>query len=217
MDPLELLRANPFLSQLTEAELGRLRKRAVTRRWKKGEVIFRKGDTYNDAIVILSGSALTVMHSASGVCHPTGIRARGDILGIIPVLDGGGRISAAVAREATCALCLDRREFNDIVADRPELRSHIIAVLCRGVRSLSHRTRGWSFSMSLLVWRAFFCSFINGTQWPTATQSSHRSIFHKRNCSAFRGSGWAANWSSCAMRASSGFVGGVLLFVTRWL
>src|SRR5262249_55095163 len=117
MDPSELLHANPLLSQLTEAELGRLRKRAVTRRWKKGEVIFRKGDTYHDAIVILSGSALTVMHSASGICHPTGIYGRGDILGIIPLLDGGGRVFTAVAREATCALCLDRREFNDVVAN----------------------------------------------------------------------------------------------------
>jgi CRP-like cAMP-binding protein len=41
-----------------------------------------------------------------------------------------------VAREATCALCLDRREFNDVVASRSELRGHIIAFLCRGIRSL---------------------------------------------------------------------------------
>jgi CRP/FNR family transcriptional regulator, cyclic AMP receptor protein len=136
MDPLELLRANPLFSQLTEAELGRLRKRAVTKRWKKDEVIFRKGDTCNGAIVILSGSALTVMHSAIGIRYPTGIYGRGDILGIVPLLDCEGRQFTAVAREATSALCLDRREFNDIVANRPELRGHIIAVLCRGIRLL---------------------------------------------------------------------------------
>lgn len=136
MDPLELLRANPLLSQLTETEIGGLRRRAVTRRWKKGEVIYRKGDTCNALIVILSGSALTVMHSESGTCHPTGMYGRGDILGVVPVLDGGRRQFTAVAREATAALCLDRREFNDVVASRPELRAYIIAYLCRGIREL---------------------------------------------------------------------------------
>lgn len=136
MDLLESLRANPLLSQLTEAEVGRLRKRAITKHWKKGEVIYRKGDTCNALIVILSGSALTVMHSGSGICHPTGMYGRGDILGVVPVLDGGHRQFTALAREATSALCLDRRDFNDVVASRPELRAYIIAYLCRGVRGL---------------------------------------------------------------------------------
>lgn len=136
MDSLELLRASPLLSQLTEAELCRLRKRAVTKRWRKDEVIFRKGDTCDGLIVILSGSAFTVMRSEGGFCRPTGIFGRGDILGFFAVLDGGGRVFTAVAREPTSGLCLDRREFNDIVASRPELKDHIISLLCRGARSL---------------------------------------------------------------------------------
>jgi CRP/FNR family transcriptional regulator, cyclic AMP receptor protein len=145
MDPLELFCAHPLLSQLTEAEVGRLRKRAITRRWKKGDVIFRKGDACNSVIFVLSGSALTVMHSGSGTCHPTDIYGRGDILGVVPVLDGGRRQFTAVAREATCALCLDRREFNDVVASRPELRVHIIAYLCVGVRMLYARNERMIF------------------------------------------------------------------------
>lgn len=136
MDPLELLRGNPLLSQLTEPEIAGLRKRAITKRWKKGEVIFRKGDTCNALIVILSGSAITVMHSESGICHPTGLYGRGDILGVVPSLDGGHRQYTAVAREATSAVCFDRWDFNEVVANRPELRVHVIAFLCRGVRML---------------------------------------------------------------------------------
>ena len=72
----------------------------------------------------------------------------GDLLGILATLDGGARHFTAVAREATSAMLLDRRDFTAIVDSRPELNVHIKRDLCNEMRKITSITKRRSFSMS---------------------------------------------------------------------
>lgn len=130
------LQAQPSLLPFTEAEVRSIRKRAVRKDWKKGEVVFRKGDACNGMYDIISGTIVTVMESEDGRCRPIATYGRGHVLGIIAVLDGGNRQFTAVAREASSGLLLDCREFKAVIASRPELTLHINRLLCNAVRAL---------------------------------------------------------------------------------
>jgi CRP/FNR family transcriptional regulator, cyclic AMP receptor protein len=130
---------HPLLLALTDAEVCNLRKRASRKHWKKGEVIFRRGDACNGMYEVLSGSITVFFETADGKCWTTGTYGPGHLVGVVPVLDGGRRQFTAMAREPSSTLLLDHREFNVTVARRPELRMHINRYLCRGIRGLFER------------------------------------------------------------------------------
>ena len=136
MERSESVQTHPLLLPFTEAEVRSIRKRAVHKDWKKGEIVFRRGDACDGMYDILSGSIVTVMESEDGRCRPIATYGRGHVLGIIPVFDGGSRQFTAVAREASSGLLLDCREFKAVVASRPELMVHINRLLCNGIRGL---------------------------------------------------------------------------------
>src|SRR5262245_11575748 len=134
MTPLECLRANPLLSMLPEAELGKLCKRAVTRRWKKNEVLFRKGDACDGMHGVISGCIITVMESENGGSQSIGTYGPGGHVAMLGLFDGGVRHVTAIAHEDSCTLVLPRRDFTAAVASRPELKDRLIGMLCQEVR-----------------------------------------------------------------------------------
>ena len=125
---------HPFLSAFTEAEICHLQKRAVRKNWGKGQIIFRKGDPSTGMYFVLSGLIITQLESACGQSRPLATYGPGKLLGQIALLDGGPYFSTAVAREASSALLLDRRDFMAIIASRTELCAHINRHLCNDVR-----------------------------------------------------------------------------------
>lgn len=136
MEQVEPIQVHPLLLPFTEAEVRSIRKRAVRKDWKKGDVVFRRGDACNGMYDILSGTIVTVAESEDGKCRTLATYGRGHVLGIIPVLDGGSRQFTAIAREASSGMLLDCREFRAVIASRPELTTHINHFLCGGIRSL---------------------------------------------------------------------------------
>jgi CRP/FNR family transcriptional regulator/CRP/FNR family cyclic AMP-dependent transcriptional regulator len=135
MTPLEALRAHPIFSILPDTELSKLSKRAVTRRWKKGQVLFRKGDACDGAHCVMSGCIVSIMEGENGEARRTGIWGPGQSVSSLPLLDGGVRIVTAVAHEPSSTVFLPRREHDAALASRPELKDRIISVLCQEIRS----------------------------------------------------------------------------------
>jgi CRP/FNR family transcriptional regulator, cyclic AMP receptor protein len=125
---------HPLVSAFTEAEICHLQKRAVRKNWGKGQIIFRKGDPCTGMYFVLSGLIIAQLESAWGQSRPLATFGPGKLFGQIAVLDGGPYFSTAVAREASSALLLDRRDFMAIIAGRTELCAHICRHLCNDIR-----------------------------------------------------------------------------------
>ena len=94
-----LPRLGAFFSMLTEVETRKLLEGAVTRKFGKGQVIFRKGDAGSGMFVVLSGYVAVSIDSASGNDRPLRAYGPGDVIGDISMFDGKGRISGAMALE----------------------------------------------------------------------------------------------------------------------
>ena len=135
MTPLEALGSDPVLSMLPKAELGKLSKRAVTRHWKKGEVLFRKGDACDGAHVVLSGCIVRLIEGEHGETKRMGTWGPGQSVAPIALYDGGVHHFTAMAHEPSATVFLPRREHDAALAKRPELKDRIIRLLCKEIRS----------------------------------------------------------------------------------
>jgi CRP/FNR family transcriptional regulator, cyclic AMP receptor protein len=130
---------HPLLSAFTEAEMCYLHKRAVRKNWGKGQIIFRKGDPCSGMYYVFSGLIIAQLESDCGQSRPLSTYGPGNILGKLAMLDGGPHVVTAMAREASSALLLDRRDFMAIVASRTELYAHLYRHLCNDIRAF-HET-----------------------------------------------------------------------------
>jgi CRP/FNR family transcriptional regulator, cyclic AMP receptor protein len=135
MEPLEVLRSHPLLSPLPDVDLLKLRKRAITKFWKKGEVLYRKGGACLGLHGVVSGSVVTVLEAENGKSQTIGAYGPGTYVGAVAVLDGGPFQVTAMAREASCTLFLTRRDFNAAMASLPGSHDRIIRLLCNELRN----------------------------------------------------------------------------------
>jgi CRP-like cAMP-binding protein len=130
MKPLDALRADPFFSLFTEAELCRLAKRSVKREFAKGGTIFNKGRASNGLYVILTGSLALVLEGA----RPYWVLGPGQKVGLVELLDGKPQVNTVIAMEPSTLLFIARREFEPLFAARPELAVGAVAYLCERLR-----------------------------------------------------------------------------------
>jgi CRP/FNR family cyclic AMP-dependent transcriptional regulator len=133
---LDTLRRNPFLSMLTEAEIENLLKRAVRRNFAKGKAVYHKGDAVTGFFVVLSGHVATSLASVDGTHRPFRMYGPGDALGEISMLEGKSRITSALAMEDASLKFVSRRDFEALLARRPDLAVQIISYLCARFRRL---------------------------------------------------------------------------------
>ena len=135
METMEVLRSHPLLSQLPDADLVKLRKRSVIRRWRKGQVVFRKGAPCGGLHGIISGSIVTVIEADNGKRQTLGAYGPGAYVGVLAAHDGGACQITAVAREASCTLFLPLGEYNSALARVPGSADRIIRLLCNELRN----------------------------------------------------------------------------------
>jgi CRP-like cAMP-binding protein len=135
MERWNSIHVNPLLSAFTEAEISTLYKRAVHKHWQKGQIIFRRGAPCTGMYFICSGLVVLQVESDCGRSRPVFTFGPGKVVGKIAMLDGGPHFATAVAREASTALLLDRRDFMAIIASRAELCAHVFRHLCNDIRA----------------------------------------------------------------------------------
>lgn len=85
-------------------------------RFRAGERVYSEGDPGDALYVIIEGS----VDALSNGEHVLRIRAK-ETFGDLSLLDGAPRPNDIIAVEDTRVLVIDRRDFLDLLADRPEL------------------------------------------------------------------------------------------------
>jgi CRP/FNR family transcriptional regulator len=124
----------PYFRSLPAAEVSRLAARCTPRTLGPGQLVFEEGQPAHGLFVVAEGAVEVRQISFRGreqVFHTEG---PGATLGEAPLLDGGGYIASAVAREPARVLFLPRAELVRLCHRRPEVALAIAATLARRVR-----------------------------------------------------------------------------------
>ncbi len=110
---------------------------ATERRFRRGQVVFQKGDTGSSMMAVLSGRVRISAVNADGKEITLNVINPGEVLGEIALLDGQPRSADASAIEDTVLLVVERRNFLPFLTNNQQLASRLLAVLCEKLRSTS--------------------------------------------------------------------------------
>ena len=142
LNPLDkegLLRSHPFFKALDERIVDRLVPRALTRKVKKGTLLFRKGDAGTNLYAVGAGVVRVSAPSDQGKDTVFNLIVPGEIFGEIAFLDGGPRTADAVMIESGELMVIERRDFLPLLRDYPELALRLLEILCGRLRRTSER------------------------------------------------------------------------------
>lgn len=134
MTPRDNIRLRPFLGALTADETRELFEGARTRRFRAGEVVFRKNDPGDALYGVVRGRILIVAESRDGKELILNKHDAGELFGEIALLDGAGRSATAIAHETSELLFLSRDKFIAFIKTRPDSMIRIIDLLCARLR-----------------------------------------------------------------------------------
>lgn len=141
---IDLLRATPLFSGLTDDELAQVAEVAGIERFDPAQVIFREGESSTSAYVIHSGHAVALREHGEGREITLARFGPGDIFGELAVLDDQRRsatIQALDELETIAILGPDMRRL----LEHPGIAIKLVAALARKLRETNERVAGLSF------------------------------------------------------------------------
>jgi hypothetical protein len=113
-----LLRGLPIFEGLGDGELRKISRLFTQRLYRPGERLFSKGDSGNEAFVVMRGQVDILREEQT---KPLASFGSGQILGEIAFLDGAARTALAVAAQPSILLVMQRPAFNELVQREPHL------------------------------------------------------------------------------------------------
>jgi len=131
-----LLREARLFAELGENELAQVVARATTRRFQKGDTLWKLGEQSDHFLLVAEGELAVLGHDDEIVAR----LSRGESVGEIGLLLGEPRSATVVATCPTLVLVLDRSEFESIVRDDPRVIAAISAVLADRLRATTRHT-----------------------------------------------------------------------------
>ena len=141
---INLLRGLPIFAGLGDGELRKIARLCTQKLYRPGEQIFRKGDSGEEAYIVMRGQIDIQLEEQSA---PIASISSGKIFGELAFLDGAPRNAYAVANQASILLEMQRLAFNDLVQREP----HLGMVVMKNVAlDLSNKLRAASSTIASL-------------------------------------------------------------------
>ncbi|MEW6645451.1 MAG: Crp/Fnr family transcriptional regulator [Pseudomonadota bacterium] len=128
---------HPMFRDIARGALVQLCHYAKTRKYRKGAVVFSKGDPGDRLLVVMSGTVKIGISAASGRSTIFNLVGAGELIGEIAFLDGSPRTADAIANAACEILSFDKRDFQPFMESQPALLLKFIDLLCRRLRWVS--------------------------------------------------------------------------------
>jgi len=95
---LDLLASVPLFAGGTEAGLEELAGTTRRRTVKAGDLLWQQGDEPRELAIIVDGTVSASVHVTGGRTVEIGTSGRGEIVGLIGLLDGGGHATTGPGR-----------------------------------------------------------------------------------------------------------------------
>jgi CRP-like cAMP-binding protein len=132
-----VLATMPLFAGLAPAELDDLARRAVTRRYGRGETIFSQGDDGTGLFLIVQGQAEIVRENLDGNELILTVLGRPEHFGELALLDAAPRTASARSLDASVTVFLSREAFRDFLATHPAAVYTCLEVMARQFRRLT--------------------------------------------------------------------------------
>ena len=131
------LRGIPLFSSVSADDLSNLSRQLTRRHYRKGEIIFHKGDSGSTLHIIDSGSVAVSIPSREAEDVFLARLGPGDFFGELALLDEHPRSATATAVEATETLALEREGFLEFLRCYPDVAIRMLGVLSQRLRNLN--------------------------------------------------------------------------------
>jgi CRP-like cAMP-binding protein len=135
----DLLSRCVLFEPLTAEDKQKLASRAVLRRYRAGQAVFRVGDPGDSLMAVASGIVRISMAGTNGRQIILSDLPAGEVFGEVALLDGLGRSADATALEATELLIIERGAFIRFLAEHPEASLRMLALVCNRLRTSDER------------------------------------------------------------------------------
>lgn len=132
-------RSFPIFEEFDKELIAEVAGLATWRKWPAGTVIFQRGDEGNFMIVVVSGRIKLSLITPQGKELSLRHLEPGTILGEMAVLDDQPRSADATAVTATEGYIILKRDFLDLVTERPEAAEAVIRYLCGRLRETTEQ------------------------------------------------------------------------------
>jgi CRP-like cAMP-binding protein len=159
MERVLFLRRVPLFADLSPADLKHAAAIAEERFFHDGDVIARQGDPGDEMFIIVSGE-VRVLEAADGG-RPSTLRSGqaslrsaqdasgaevarrrpGEFVGEMALISQGPRVASLVAEGHVRVLCIDQKQFEGMLRERPEISLAVMRVLIARLKESETRVR----------------------------------------------------------------------------
>jgi CRP/FNR family transcriptional regulator, cyclic AMP receptor protein len=144
-ETVRLLARTEVFGGLGERELNEVAQVAVPRRWERGEVVFREGDSGDTCYLIKSGAVLLTREHQDGRVVAISECRSGSMFGELALFRGETRSATAEAIEPTQAVALLAPDMTRLVRNNPDIATELLATLAERVSRTTERLMQQSF------------------------------------------------------------------------
>ena len=137
VNPSVLERFEPFRSLGGDARAA-LAARAVLRKFRTGQCLWRAGDESHGLYLVLDGR-VRIVRDVGLRQHVVHVEGAGATLGEVPLFAAGGYPASAMAAEATTCVVFDRASLRAVMATHPDLAWALLGRLAARIRQLVER------------------------------------------------------------------------------
>jgi CRP/FNR family cyclic AMP-dependent transcriptional regulator len=114
--------------------LEQLRNRAALVKFRRGDLVFAKGEPASQLFVVLSGRIAITARSSDDRESVISVLGPGALFGEMPLFDGGGRSATARALTSVHAIAIHFDDVRAVLEQRPELLWTVVEILARRLR-----------------------------------------------------------------------------------
>lgn len=136
-DSLAILGRHPYFAGLPPKILAAIRGRAITKRYKKGAVIYAEGEASPGLYLVESGTVRIYKGSADGREQDLHRVGAGQSFNDAAALDGASTVATAEAHEPAVVQLVPRDALRALILRHPEIGLSVSHVLAERVRELS--------------------------------------------------------------------------------
>lgn len=136
--PADLLAGVDLFAELQPDELSRLAQASVREDLRRGDIIFREGDTPDRLYVVITGRIAISNRSIDGRESVVALMEPGDLFGEMGFFLVQGRSAEARALEASSVLAVPFEPVREIYENRPELLWGVVALLADRLRTMDY-------------------------------------------------------------------------------
>ncbi len=142
---IEFLKALPYFTGLSPAELDAVKGLVSEKVVERGESVLREDEPAKALYFVVSGAIKVFKTSVDGKEQVLSLARPGDSFNDVPVFEGGLNLASAVTMGPVVLYAISKSSLGNLIRQQPQLALNVINVLSRKVKQLVALVEGLSF------------------------------------------------------------------------